>query len=196
MQETKHQPEMYSAQYRLCMQPVGCDQTGPSSSTRALRSEWLLSHNIQDMSWQGRARMYHWTDNKALCSRCWLQGCDQRLCWEPYAFSSRKTFFNSPLSCMPIRISLPPTNSPLMYTCGIVGHSENFLTPSRMSGSVNTFRLLYSTPGQKQRAVVRNVQKNELQRLWQSSNVSSSRPCTTIKAYHLYAVLYVLWMTL
>ena len=87
------------------------------------------------------------------------------------SFSAFEIYFSfricdsSPFSCICLRISHPPTNSPSTktckvekvindrrpvdgngVTCGIVGQFENFLMLSRRSGSSNTFRLPYFAP--------------------------------------------------
>mmetsp|Transcript_23868 Transcript_23868/g.56360 ORF Transcript_23868/g.56360 Transcript_23868/m.56360 type:complete len:85 (-) Transcript_23868:472-726(-) len=50
------------------------------------------------------------------------------------SFASANKSLSSPSLCICVMMSHPPTNSPLTYSCGIVGHSLYFLTPSRMSG--------------------------------------------------------------
>ena len=39
-------------------------------------------------------------------------------------------------------MSEPPMNSPRMYSCGMVGQSENCLMPSRTAGSASTFTVV------------------------------------------------------
>ncbi len=77
------------------------------------------------------------------------------------ALASVSSFLSSPLEFISIMISQPPMNSPLMYSCGIVGQLlqggvsrfgardagklgletyENFLTPSRTSTSSKTLK--------------------------------------------------------
>src|SRR5690606_3691848 len=62
---------------------------------------------------------------------------------QPQLFAGA-TFFSaisspsSPASYISIMISLPPTNSPLTYSCGMVGQSENSLIPWRISMSCKT----------------------------------------------------------
>jgi hypothetical protein len=48
---------------------------------------------------------------------------------------------SSPELSMPSMMSLPPTSSPPMYSCGIVGHWPYSLMPSRISGSASTSTL-------------------------------------------------------
>jgi hypothetical protein len=45
---------------------------------------------------------------------------------------------SSPLLAICSTMSLPPTSSPSMYSCGIVGQSPYCLMPSRISGSDST----------------------------------------------------------
>jgi hypothetical protein len=75
------------------------------------------------------------------------------------ALASVSSFLSSPLAFISIMMSQPPTNSPLMYSCGMVGQLlqdgvrhgtgagsgglgayENFLTPSRISTSSKTLK--------------------------------------------------------
>lgn len=53
-------------------------------------------------------------------------------------------------------MSLPPTNLPSMYTCGIVGQLENSLMPSRTSGSVSTLTVSNSAPARLSASTARD----------------------------------------
>ena len=53
---------------------------------------------------------------------------------------------SSPLWCIDIMMSEPPTNSPLTYNCGIVGHAEYALIPFLNYSLASTFLDAYSTP--------------------------------------------------
>src|SRR5712671_4128023 len=63
-------------------------------------------------------------------------------------FTSRaaSNWASSPVSNISRTISQPPTNSPLTYSCGIVGQSENALIPWRSAGSLSTSIPLNLTP--------------------------------------------------
>ena len=60
--------------------------------------------------------------------------------------SGLSAFSSSPSECICLNMSHPPTNSPSMNTCGIVGQALNSLMPFRSSSEANTLRVAYSTP--------------------------------------------------